>query len=119
MTTFFFMTIIKNPCMYILVFVLLVFSYFMYLPKIRRVEVELAVLALFSAVHLYVPCMFLVTFGRSSWYPSSVCCSIASEGRLPSLNVQVIAGFGKPLALQINLAVFSSGTVWFPGDNVI
>ena len=113
------MTIIKNPYMYILAFVLLVFSYFMYLPKIRRVEVELAVPALFTAVHLYVPCMSFVTFGRSSWYPTSVCCSIASEGRLPSLNVQNIAGFGKPLALQINLAVFSSGTVWFPGDNVI
>jgi len=62
--------------------------------------------------------MFFVTFGRSSWYPSSVCVSIASEGRLPSLNFQVIAGFGKPVALQINLIVFPSGTVWLLGDTI-
>ena len=46
--------------------------FYKYLPKIRRDDVELALLALFSAVHLYAPSMFLVTFGRNSWYSSSV-----------------------------------------------
>ena len=82
----------------------------------RRVAVEVALLALFFAVHLYVPSMSFVTFGRSSWYPSSVLFSIAGGGRLASLNFQVLAGFGKPVAVQINLVVFPSGTVWFFGD---
>ena len=113
-TAFFFMTTILNPLT--LVWVLL---FFMYLPKMRRDEVELSLLALFVAVHLYVPSMYFVTFWRSSWYPSLVCFSIASEGRLRSLNVQVIAGFGKPVALQISLAVLPSGIDWFLGDTVI
>ena len=54
MTAFFFMTIIL-----IFVWILL---FFMYLPKMRRDEVELSLLALFIAVHLYVPPMYFVTF---------------------------------------------------------
>ena len=52
------------------ILVLLVISYFRNLPKIRRVDAALALLALFSAVHLYVPSMSFVTFGKSSWDPS-------------------------------------------------
>ena len=70
-------------------------------------------------LYTYIPSMYFVTFWRSSWYPSLVYFSIASEGRLPSLNVQVIAGFGKPVALQISLAVFPSGIDWFLGETVI
>ena len=92
---------------------------FRHLPKIRRIDTALALLALFSAIHLYVPSTSFVTFGTSSWDPSAVLFSIVSEGKLPSLNVQVIAGFGKPAALQTNLAVFPSGTVWFLGDTII
>lgn len=101
------------------ILVLLVISYFRNLPKIRRVDAALALLALFSAVHLYVPSMSFVTFGTSSWDPSSVLFLIVSEVTLPSLNVQVIAGFGKPAALQTNLAVLPSGTVWFLGNIII
>ena len=92
---------------------------FRYLPKIQSVEVELVASALFSAVHLYVPSISFVVFGRTSWYPSSVCFSIASEGMFPSLKFQVIVGFGKPVALQRNLVVFPSGTVRILDDKKI
>ena len=90
-----------------------------YLPKTRRVEVELVAFALFSTLHLYVPSISFVTFLRSRWDPSSVCFSNANEGRFPSLNFQVTVGFGKPVALQRNWVVLPSGTVWFLGDNTI
>lgn len=87
--------------------------------KYEELKLSLLYSPFFSAIHLYVPFISFVTFGRRSWYPSSVFFSIAGEGRFPSLNFQVIVGFGKPVALQRNLAVFPSGTFCFLGDTKI
>lgn len=87
------------------------------IPNTRRVAVAFVELALFLAVHLYVPAMSFETFFnlRNDLLP--LYSTTAPWGRSPSpLKVHLIVGFGKPVALQLMFAGFPSGIVWFEGD---
>ena len=71
--------------------------------------------ALFVALHLYLPSMLFVVFGNWSRDPSEVFIMTAVGGSSPSSNFQDNFGSGTPVALQLMLVVFPSGTVWFLG----
>ena len=87
------------------------------IPNTRRVAVAVVELALFLAVHLYVPAMSFETFFNLRNDPLSLYSTTAPWGRsLSSLKVHLNVGFGKPVALQLMFAGFPSGIVWFEGD---
>ena len=71
--------------------------------------------ALFVALHLYLPSMLFVVFGNWSRDPSEVFIMTAVGESSPTSNFQDKFGSGSPLALQLMLVVFPSGTVCFLG----
>ena len=76
-----------------------------------------ASLALFLAVHLYVPSMSFVVFCMRMTDPSSVLFTTVTRGRPLFLKLQYNVGIGTPaVTLQLMLAALRSGTVWLAGD---
>ena len=77
---------------------------------------EAAVSAMFFAVQLYDPSIVFLVFGNCSSNPPSIFFTTAAVGSFSPSKLQDTFGFGKPVALQLMLAVVPSGTVWFLGD---